>query len=102
MRQWKNESLKSYLARFTEEMHNCKNITEVEMFTTFKEGLDVGSMFWRDVRNWKPRDYNALVDLINEEIISKEMARARDNHAQQCYNHRGHTNVKSTDGRPRH
>ena len=50
------------------------------MFSALKGGLDMTSMFWRDVRSRKPRDYNALVDLMKEEIVSEEMARARDNH----------------------
>ncbi|KAL2557800.1 uncharacterized protein Fot_02539 [Forsythia ovata] len=36
LRQGKNESLKIFLACFTEEMHHCKNITETEMFSALK------------------------------------------------------------------
>ncbi|KAL2509374.1 hypothetical protein Fot_33021 [Forsythia ovata] len=35
---------------------------------------------------------------MKEEIISEEIARARDNHTQQRYNHGGHMNTKPSDG----
>ncbi|KAL2474584.1 Uncharacterized protein Adt_35320 [Abeliophyllum distichum] len=98
MRQGKSKSLKSYSAQFTEEMHTCKNITEAEKFSVLKLGLDMSSMLRRDVRSMKPRDYNALVDLMKEEIISEEM----DSHTQQCYNHGEQANTKLLDGRACH
>ncbi|KAL2454627.1 hypothetical protein Adt_32405 [Abeliophyllum distichum] len=72
------------------------------MFTALKGGLDKSSMFWRDVQRQKPHDYNASVDLMKEEIIFEEMARARDSYAQQRYNHRGQVNAKPLDGGARH
>ncbi|KAL2489497.1 hypothetical protein Fot_42789 [Forsythia ovata] len=79
-------------------MHNCENITEVEMFFVLKGGLDMSSMFWRDVWSRKPHDYNALVGLMKEEIISEEVTWARDCHAQQHYNQGRHASVKSFGG----
>ncbi|KAL2486538.1 Uncharacterized protein Adt_31294 [Abeliophyllum distichum] len=76
------------------EMHNCQNIIEAEMFSVLKGGIEMRSMFWRDVQSQKPRDYNSLVDMMKEEIISEEMARARDIHTQHLYNHEGHANTK--------
>ncbi|KAL2488993.1 hypothetical protein Fot_42285 [Forsythia ovata] len=35
--------------------------------------------------------------MMNEEIISEEMAKARDNHTQQRYNHESHANTKPSD-----
>ncbi|KAL2514581.1 hypothetical protein Fot_28552 [Forsythia ovata] len=100
--QEKDKSLKNYLARFTEEMHNCKSITKVLMFSTLKGGLDMCSMLWRDVQSRKHHDYNALVDLMKKEIISDEMARARDSHAQQRYNYGRQANTKPSDRTAHH
>ncbi|KAL2505133.1 Uncharacterized protein Adt_20754 [Abeliophyllum distichum] len=58
----------------------------------------MSNMFWKDVQNIKPRDYNALVDLMKEEIISEEMAQGRDSHAQPRCNQGGQANVKPSDG----
>ncbi|KAL2489411.1 Uncharacterized protein Fot_42703 [Forsythia ovata] len=58
----------------------------------------MSSMFWRDVWSRKPHDYNALVGLMKEEIISEEMTWARDCHAQQHYNQGRHASVKSFGG----
>ncbi|KAL2474588.1 Uncharacterized protein Adt_35324 [Abeliophyllum distichum] len=83
-------------------MYNYENITEVEMFSVLKGSLDMNNMFWMDGRNKKPRDYNVWVDLMKEEIISEEMVRARDSHAQHRYNQGGQTNVKPSDRRVCH
>ncbi|KAL2494079.1 Uncharacterized protein Fot_37836 [Forsythia ovata] len=45
----------------------------------------------------KPRDYNALVDIMKEEIY-EEMVQARGSHAQQHYNQGGQANVKPSYG----
>ncbi|KAL2480206.1 Retrotrans gag domain-containing protein [Abeliophyllum distichum] len=97
LRRGKHESLKSYLARF-----NCENITEAKMFSALKGGLEMRSMFWRNVRSRNPREYNALLDMMKEKIISEEMARPRDNQTQQHYNQEGQTNIKPPDENMHH
>ncbi|KAL2552479.1 uncharacterized protein Fot_06098 [Forsythia ovata] len=72
------------------------------MFSALNGGLDMSSIFWRDVRSQKLREYNALVDLMKEEILSEEMARARDNYAHQHFNHGRQMNAKPSDGRVQH
>lgn len=73
MRQQRGEALKSFLSRFTDEMTYCVQVTDREALTTLRGGLDMNSLFWRDVQNRDPATYDALLEMIRREILNEEL-----------------------------
>ncbi|XP_022899196.1 uncharacterized protein LOC111412489 [Olea europaea var. sylvestris] len=51
MRQAPGEMLKSYLAKFTDEITYCEHLTDREALSTLKGGLNMNTLFLRDVRH---------------------------------------------------
>lgn len=49
MRQQVGKTLKSYLAQFTNEMTYCEQVTKREALLALKGGLNMNTIFWRDV-----------------------------------------------------
>lgn len=63
-------------------MTYCMQVMDREALTALKEGLDMNSLFWRDVQNKDPTSYNALLEMIRREIIYEEL-RDHQNRANQ-------------------
>ncbi|XP_022861271.1 uncharacterized protein LOC111381691 [Olea europaea var. sylvestris] len=82
MRQAPGEKLKSYLARFTDEITYCEQVTDREALSALKDGLNINTLFWRDVRSKNPSTYEELVKMMRIEIVSEEMI-DHQNHAAQ-------------------
>lgn len=40
---------------------------------TIRERLDMNSIFWRDVQNKDPTSYDALLEMIKQEIINEKV-----------------------------
>ncbi|CAI9763835.1 unnamed protein product [Fraxinus pennsylvanica] len=49
MRQAAGETQKSYLARFSDEKTYCEQVTDKEALSAMKGGLNMNTLFWRDV-----------------------------------------------------
>lgn len=73
MRQAAGETLKNYLARFTDEIIYCEQIADKEALLALNGGLNMSNLFWRDVRNKNPVTYNELVEMMRVEIVNEEM-----------------------------
>ncbi|XP_022876843.1 uncharacterized protein LOC111395050 [Olea europaea var. sylvestris] len=73
MRQALGEMLKSYLARFTDEITYCEQVTNRETLSALKGSLNMNTLFWRDVRSKNPTTYDELVKMMRVEIVSEEM-----------------------------
>lgn len=73
MRQQRGEALKTFLSRFTDEMTYCVQVTDREALTALRGGLDMNSLFWRDVQNKDPTTYDALLEMIRQEILNEEL-----------------------------
>ncbi|KAL2497092.1 Retrotrans gag domain-containing protein [Abeliophyllum distichum] len=73
IRQVELEPLQSYLSRFNEEMLFCERITDAEVLSELKGGLDMNLPFWRDVLNKNPTMFDQLVEMITEEITNENM-----------------------------
>ena len=73
MRQAPGETLKSYLARFTDEITYCEQVTDREALSALKGGLNMNTLFWRDVRSKNPSTYDELVEMMRVKIVSEEM-----------------------------
>ncbi|XP_022857368.1 uncharacterized protein LOC111378408 [Olea europaea var. sylvestris] len=82
MRQTPGETLKSYLTRFTDEITYCEQVTDREALSALKGGLNMNTLFWRDVRSKHPATYDALVEMMRVEIVSREMIDHRNRAAQ--------------------
>lgn len=67
------ETLKSYLAHFTNEITYCRQVMDSEALSTLRGGLNINTLFWRDVRNRKPATYDEMVEMMRVEIVNKEM-----------------------------
>lgn len=45
------ETLKNYLAHFTDKITYCEQVIDNEALSALKEGLNMNILFWRDVQN---------------------------------------------------
>lgn len=63
--------MKSYLAQFTNERTYCEQVTDREVLSALRRGLNINILFWMDVRNKNPTSYNAMMrsEIVNEELI---------------------------------
>ncbi|XP_022883682.1 uncharacterized protein LOC111400501 [Olea europaea var. sylvestris] len=73
MRQTHGESLKSFLSRFTDKMLYCVQVTDHEALSTLRGGLNMNTLFWKDVQNQDPTTYDALLEMMRREIINEEL-----------------------------
>lgn len=73
MRQAPGKTQKSYLVRFTDEITYCKQVMDREALSALKGGLNMNTLFWRDVRSKKPDTYDELVEIMRVEIVNEEM-----------------------------
>ncbi|KAL2518183.1 Retrotrans gag domain-containing protein [Abeliophyllum distichum] len=73
IRQAESELLQSYLSHFDEEMLFCERITDAEVLSVLKGGLDVNLSFWRDLSNKNSTTFDQLVEMITEEITNENM-----------------------------
>lgn len=64
MRQQLGKLLKSFLTCFTYEITYCVQVIDREALTALKGGLNMNSLFWRDVQNKDPTGYNVLLEMI--------------------------------------
>ncbi|CAI9762901.1 unnamed protein product [Fraxinus pennsylvanica] len=82
IRQSARETLKSYLARFTDEITYCEQVTDKEALSAPKGGLNMNTLFWRNVRSKNPSTYDELVEMMKVEIVNEEMINHRNRAAQ--------------------
>lgn len=82
MRQAAGETLKNYLARFTDEITYCEQVTDKEALSALKGGLNMNTLFWRDVRSKNLSTYDELVEMMKVEIVNEEMIDHRNRAAQ--------------------
>ncbi|XP_022880635.1 uncharacterized protein LOC111397904 [Olea europaea var. sylvestris] len=78
MRQAHGESLKSFLSRFTDEMMYCVQVTNREALSALRGGLNMNTLFWKDVQNQDPTTYDALLEMMRREIINGELIEHRN------------------------
>lgn len=82
MRQVAGKTLKNYLARFTDEITYCEQVTDKEAFSALKGGLNMNTRFWRDVRSKNPSIYDELVEMMKVKIVNEKMTYHRNRVAQ--------------------
>lgn len=80
MRQDPGGTLKNCLTRFTEEITYCEQVTDRKALSALKEGLNLNTLFWRDVWSRNLTSYDELVEIMRVEIVNEEMIDHR-NHA---------------------
>lgn len=64
MRQQSGKLLKSFLTCFTYEITYCVQVIDREALTALKRGLNMNSLFWRDMQNKDHTSYNVLLEMI--------------------------------------
>lgn len=52
-------------------------VTDREMLSTFRGGLNMSTFFMRDVRNQDTASYDALLEMMRREIINDELINHR-------------------------
>ncbi|XP_022880865.1 uncharacterized protein LOC111398161 [Olea europaea var. sylvestris] len=56
-----------------DEITYCEQVTDREALSVLKGGLNMNTLFWRDIRSKNPPTYDELVETMRVEIISKVM-----------------------------
>lgn len=72
MRQAYGETLKNYLARFTDEITYYEQVTDRDEFSALKGGLNMKILFC-DVWSKNLATYNKLVEMMRTEIVNEKM-----------------------------
>lgn len=67
------KTLKSFLARFSDEMTYCVQVISRDVLYVLRGELNTNTLFWMDVQNREPTSYYALLEMMMHEIINKEL-----------------------------
>lgn len=78
MRQQADETLKSYLEKFTNEVTYCEQVTDREALSALRGGFNLNTLFWRDVRNKNLTTYDAFMEMMRSEIVNEEVINHRN------------------------
>lgn len=89
IRQQSGKTLKSYLERFTDKMTYCEQVTDREALSSLREGLNINTLFWRDVRNKNLTTYDGLVKMMKSEIVNEKLINHRNQTSMELPPHKG-------------
>lgn len=78
MKQALGESLKSFLSCFTDEMMYCMQVTDREALSVMRGGLNMDTLFRRDMQNQDPTTCDVLLEMMRCEIINEELIEHRN------------------------
>lgn len=73
MRMQVGKSFESYLARFTDEIMYHEQVIDGKVLSALRDGLNMNTLFWRDVQNKNPTSYDAFVEMMRSEIVKRNL-----------------------------
>lgn len=73
VRQQAGKTLKSYLARFTDEMTYCKQVTDSEAPLALRGGFNMNTLFLERCMESEPNHLDVLMKMIKSEIVNEEL-----------------------------